>query len=116
MREHHTAHHTQNSIGMFLTGAVAALLAGGFFLFGSKNAKRNRQNVEWWVEDAKDEVLSNVKKIKNLTRSKFEETIDKVIDKYADFKDATKEKVDGLREELRSRWDEVEKEVNENKT
>lgn len=97
--------------GAFLSGAVVATLIGGYLLFGSKNAKRNREKVENWMEDAKDEVASKLKKVKRLTREKYDEIVDTVSDQYAKLKEVGKEKADSLREELKRRWDEVEEEA-----
>ncbi len=103
--------HKIQGVGAFFAGAVAATAALGYVFFVSKNGKRNRKKVEWWIEDAKDEVMTRATKIKNLTEDKFYDTIDTVMEKYARMKYATKDKIDEIREELRDHWEEIENDI-----
>jgi gas vesicle protein len=103
----------KGKLGAFLSGVVMATAIGGYMLFGSKKSRRNRQKVEDWMEDAKAEVVTRLKKIKKLSRDKYDEIIDTVSDKYAELKEVGKEKADTLRDELKSRWDEVKREAEE---
>ena len=100
-------HNKKSNLGAFLSGVFAAAAVGGYMLFGSKNAKKNRQKVEDWVEDAKADVASRLKSIKRLTREKYNEVVDTVSEKYSKTKEVGKEKSDKLRDELKSRWDEI---------
>lgn len=104
-------HNKKMEMGAFLSGAFVATAIGGYFLFGSKNAKKNRQKVEDEIEDAKVEVMNKLRKIKRLSRDKYYEIVDGVSDKYSKMKDFGKEKADSLRNELKGRWDEIEKEA-----
>lgn len=105
--------HNKSNAGAFLSGIFVATAIGGYFLFGSKNAKKNRQKVEDYVEDAKIDVMTKLKKIKKLSKEKYDEVVDAVSDKYSEMKEVGKEKADELRDELKSRWDEIEKEARE---
>jgi gas vesicle protein len=100
-------------LGMFITGAMTALAVGSALLFRGDKSRTRRQKVAWWMEDAEDEVLRKVKKVKNLTRDKFDEIVDKVVDKYEDIKGVAKDKIDELKDEIKSRWDEVEEDMDE---
>lgn len=99
------------SIGSFLSGALVAVALAGYFFFGSKNAKKNKQKVEGWVTKARAEVLEKVKRVKKISRDKYEEIVDAISDKYAKIKEVGQEKADDLKQELKDRWTEVEKEV-----
>ncbi len=101
------------SLGSFISGALAATAVAGFMLFTSKNAKKNREAVEEWVEDAKTDVLKGLKKVKRLSREKYDDIVDTVSDKYSQMKNVGSEKADDLREELKSRWEEVMREAEE---
>ena len=105
--------HKTGLVGAFLAGAAATAAVGGYLFFGSKQSSRNRKKVDGWIEDAKDEVLKNAKKIKHITREKFDETVDTVTEKYGKLKDVAKEKIDDVREELSDLWEEVKEEVAE---
>jgi hypothetical protein len=110
MREHHTTKGIAG-IGGFLAGAMTVAAIGGYFLFGSRKARRNRQKLEGWIEDAKEEVISKAKRVKGLTQEKFDDVVDTVLDKYARLKHATHEKIEDLREDLSDRWEEIKEEV-----
>jgi len=100
----------KNEIGAFISGALVATAIAGYALFVSKDAKDNRDRVEDWVDDAKAEALSKIKKVKRLSRRKYDEIIDTVSDKYSKIKEVGQNKADEFCEELKSRWDEIEKE------
>jgi gas vesicle protein len=106
-------HNKKGNMGAFLSGVFVATAVGGYLLFGSKNAKKNRQKVEDWVEDAKADVVSRLKKIKRLSRDKYYEIVDDVSGKNSKMKDVGKEKADELRDELKRRWEEIEEEARE---
>ena len=107
-------HHNKNrAVGAFISGIFVATVIGGYFLFGSKNARKNRQKVEDDVEDAKAELIARLKKILRLSRNTYYEIVDDVSDKYSKMKKAGAEKVDELREELKSKWVEIEEKAKE---
>jgi gas vesicle protein len=101
------------NVGAFLSGVVVATAIGGYLLFGSKKAKKNRRVVEDWMEDAKADVVAKLKKVKRLSRDKYEEIVDVISDKYSEMKEVGKIKADELRDDLKSRWEEIEEEVRE---
>jgi len=96
-----------------LSGIAVAAAIGGYFLFGSKNARKNRQKVEDGIEDAKADVMNKLKKIKRLSRDKYYEIVDEVMNKYSKLKKIGTEKAEELRDELKERWEEIEKEAEE---
>lgn len=104
-REHKT------NFGSFLTGMAAAAAVIGYFLFGSKNARRNRDTVEQWVEDATDEVLAKVRRAKKMSREKYNEIVDTVVDKYESLKEVGTDKANELRSELKRRMKEADEET-----
>jgi len=99
--------------GAFLAGVAAAAVAGGYYLFGAKNAKQNRQKVEAWSVKAKGEVLEKIEKAKNITKEEYEKIVDKVSDKYSKAKDVGEKKAEGLRKELKRHWKDIKKEAEE---
>ena len=57
-------------IGIGITAAAAAA-AGAYFLYGSKNAKKNRQKVKSWGLRAKAEALEAIEKAENMTKEEY---------------------------------------------
>ncbi len=101
----------KSSFGAFMSGAVVALALASYFLFGSNQAKRNRDAVESWSENMRRDVLDKVRRIKKLSKDEYYKIVDSISEKYQKIKDSGKEEVDDLRKELHDRWDEIEKEV-----
>ncbi len=99
--------------GAFLSGLFVATMIGGYFLFASKNARKNRQKVEDDLSDIKADLIARLKKIQRLTRNTYYEIVDDVSDKYSKMKKAGVEKVDEMREELKGKWEEIEEKAKE---
>lgn len=97
--------------GAFLAGVALATIAGGYFLFGSKNAKRNREKVEAWTLQAKSEVLDSLRKMKDISKDKYYEVVDMVSEKYASLKEVGKEKAEKFKNELRDHWQNIEEDA-----
>lgn len=106
-------HNKKSNAGAFLSGVIVATAVGGYFLFGSKNAKKNRRKVEDYIEEAKTDVMVKLKKVKRLSKNKYYEIVDEVSDKYAKVKEVGEEKADEFRDKLKSKWKEIEKEARE---
>lgn len=97
--------------GALVVGVAAAAIAGGYYLFGAKNAKQNRKKIEAWAVKAKGEVLEKLEKAKELSQDEYDKIVDAVSDKYSKLKDIGEEKANGLRKELKSHWKDIKKEV-----
>ena len=94
----------------FLMGVITAMAVGGYFLFISKKAKRNRKKIDWWIEDISDEIFNKIKTVKNLTEEKFDEVADSVMEKYSLLKDIKDEKIKKIKKEARKKWEEAQEE------
>ncbi|MFZ2523230.1 MAG: hypothetical protein WAW92_02475, partial [Minisyncoccia bacterium] len=93
-------HNKKSEAKAFLSGVFVATAIGGYLLFGSKNAKKNRQTVQDTVENAKAEVMAKLKKMKKLSRDQYDKIVDDVSDKYSSMKEFGVEKANELRTEL----------------
>lgn len=99
--------------GAFLAGIATAAIAGGYYLFGAKDAKQNRLKVEAWSVKAKGEVLGKLEKAKNVSKEEYEKIVDSVSDKYAKTKEVGEKKAENLKKELKKHWKDIKKEVEE---
>ncbi len=90
-------------IGIGITAAAAAA-AGAYFLYGSKNAKKNRQKVKSWGLRAKAEALEAIEKAENMTKEEYEAMIDKIGSAYSVIKDASKADIADFKKEMKSYW------------
>jgi hypothetical protein len=62
-------HHRNSGFGSFLSGALAAGAVAAYFLFGSRNARRNREKIDEWMQGKKDEVKDKVDDVKTRWRN-----------------------------------------------
>jgi flagellar basal body-associated protein FliL len=59
------------SIGVGVTAALLSA-AGAYFLYGSKDAAKNRKTVKSWMLKAKAEVLEGIEKAQDLSKEDYE--------------------------------------------
>lgn len=93
-------------------GLVAiAATAGTYFLYGSKDAAKNRKKVKGWALKAKGEVLEGIEKLKSIDESTYNTLVDKVSEKYKKIKTVDLSDVEGLKRELKGHWKNLKNEV-----
>lgn len=95
-------------IGVGLTTAAVAA-AGVYFLYGSKNASKNRKAVKSWMLKAKAEVLEKLETAKQMSQEEYEAIINTVASTYAELKDASKVDIKAFKEEMKNHWKAIEK-------
>jgi len=97
-------------IGAGITAAAVAA-AGAYFLYGSKDAKKNRKKVAGWAEDAKKEVLKGLEKAKNMTEAEYKELIEKAAKAQAEIKKISKTDLADFQKEMKAGWKVIAKNV-----
>ena len=95
-------------VGVGLTAAAVAA-AGAYFLYGSKNAAKNRKAVKSWMLKAKAEVLEKLEDAKEMTKEEYEELITAVSGAYAGLKTASKADLKEFKTEMLDHWKSIEK-------
>lgn len=91
-------------IGVGLTTAAVAAV-GAYFLYGSKDAAKNRKQVKSWALKAKGEVLEVMEKAKKMTEDEFAEVVDGVLSTYAKAQKLSKREIAEFKEEMGENWD-----------
>lgn len=97
-------------IGVGLTAAAVAA-AGAYFLYGSKNAAKNRKAVKSWALKAKAEVLEKLEDAQNMTQEEYLALIDSVAATYQGVKSASKTDLATFKKEMKDHWTGIVKEV-----
>ena len=98
-----------NSKNVSVGGAVgfaaglAALAAGGYFIFGPQGAK-NRKAIKGWTLKAKGEVLEKIEKLKEVTPEVYNKVIDDVTAKYAKVKGVDTSEIESIVQDARKYW------------
>jgi hypothetical protein len=94
---------TKVSIGASLTAAAVAA-AGAYFLYGSKNASKNRKKVASWVEDAKAEVMKGLKKAKSMSEAEYHELVEKVAKAHSEIAKLSKSDISQFKKDMAAGW------------
>lgn len=95
-------------IGVGLTAAAVAA-AGAYFLYGSKDADKNRKAVKSWALKAKADVLEKLEDAKKMTREEYEEVVAGAMSAYSGVKSASKKEVKDFKSEMMDYWELIEK-------
>ena len=90
-------------------GAAAVAAAGAFFLYGSKNAAKNRKTVKSWALKAKAEVLEKLEDAQEMTEKEYNDLIKSVSGAYAGAKNASKKDILEFSKEMKDHWKQIEK-------
>jgi hypothetical protein len=93
-------------IGVGLTTAVVAA-AGAYFLYGSKDADKNRAKVKSWVLKAKGEVLEALEKAERMTEDEFKQLVDTVAAGYDKAQTLSKKEIKDFKKEMLDNWQEL---------
>lgn len=95
-------------VGVGLTAAAVAA-AGAYFLYGSKNAPKNRKMVKSWALKAKAEVLERLEKAQNMTEAEYNALIDSVAGVYGKMRGVTKSELAAFKKEMKGHWSRIKK-------
>lgn len=101
--------------GLGLVALAAATAAGAYFLYGSKNASKNRKKIKGWTLKAKGEVLEKMEAMKNIDEANYKRIVDTVATKYKKLKTVSTKEAESLAKELKAQWKEIHKEVSPKK-
>lgn len=96
------------SVGVGLTAAAAAAV-GAYFLYGSKNAAKNRKAVKSWALKAKADVLEKLEEAQEMTQEEYKELVGNIANTYSTVKNASKAEVKAFKDEMLDNWKAIEK-------
>lgn len=99
---------TNGGGGLIGLAALAAVAAGGYFLYGKDGAK-NRKKVKGWMLKAKGEVLEKVEKLKEVSEPEYRKVVDAVAAKYSAVKSIDPVEVQQMAKELHGHWKNIKK-------
>ncbi len=91
--------------------ALAASVAGTFYLYGSKNAVKHRKQVKGWMLKAKGEIMEQIENLPEVTEDIYMATVKKVMGRYKKFKNIEASEIKDLGDELGSHWEIIKKKL-----
>lgn len=86
-----------------IAGVTAAAI-GGYYLYGHKDAPKNRAKVCGWMLKAKGEVVEEFEKGKKVTESAYMNAVDTVARKYNELKNVDIDELEAFVMEMRDHW------------
>ncbi len=92
------------AVGAIIGAGVLAAAAGVYFLYGSKDATKNRKVIKGWVLRAKGEVIDALENVREVNEEKYHAAIDKVMKKYAQMKSIDPKEVEALGKDMKRHW------------
>jgi hypothetical protein len=95
-------------IGVGLTTAAVAAV-GAYFLYGSKDAPKNRKKVKSWALKAKGEVLEVLEKAEKITEGEFNELVAGVAKTYGTVQKLSKKEMAEFKKEMADNWQDLVK-------
>lgn len=95
-------------LGVGLTAAAVAA-AGTYFLYGSKNAPKNRKKMKSWMLKAKAEVLEALEKAEHITEKEYNALIDVIGGAYGSVQNATTGEIRDFKREMKDHWGKIER-------
>lgn len=91
-------------------GATAVAAAAAYFLTGERGEK-NRKKIKAWAEEAKNELVKELKGLKQVSKDSYAEMVDEVVGRYKATKGATPRELSALKKELKAHWRNITKHV-----
>ncbi|HEY0908152.1 MAG TPA: hypothetical protein VGE35_02270 [Candidatus Paceibacterota bacterium] len=91
------------SVVVGLAGLTAAAV-GAYYLYGHKNAEKNRSKVKSWMLKAKGEVLEQLENVQDVTETAYLSAVDTVAKKYNELKNIDQEELGAFIEEMKGHW------------
>lgn len=101
-----------NLIAAVSLGALAALSAGAYFLYGTKEGAKKRVKIKGWVLKAKGEVLEKLETLKDVNEDTYNNIIGTVMKKYEGLKNVDPNEVSLLVSDLKKHWKNIKKHIN----
>lgn len=95
-------------LGMGLTAAAVAA-AGAYFLYGAKEAPKNRKKVKGWMLKAKGEVLEALEKANKISEAEYKALVDTATAAYGAAKRASAGDIKDFKHEMLEHWSNLQK-------
>ncbi len=97
---------TGATVGMSLgvAAAAATAAAGAYWLYGTKDAARNRKQVQSWMLKARADVLDGIEKLSEVDKQSYLALVDEVLKRYNGATGATGAEMARIGRELKDAW------------
>lgn len=94
-------------------GALAALSAGAYFLYGTKEGAKKRVKIKGWMLKAKGEVLEKIENLKEVNEETYNAVLATVMKKYEGLKNVDQGEVASLVTDLKKHWKNIKRHLDD---
>lgn len=101
--------------GAGITAAIAAAAAGAYFLYGTKEGKKQRKKLESWGMKMKKETVAQMKKLKKVNEKEYHKVVDTVTKRFKNLKDVDPQELAQMARELKAYWKNIKREFQSDK-
>jgi hypothetical protein len=98
------------AVVLSLAGLTAAAV-GAYYLYGSKDATKNRAKVKGWMLKAKGEVLEKLEDAQEVTESAYMSAVDGIAKKYNSLKTIEPSELEAFITDMKGHWAGISKKV-----
>ncbi len=102
---------SQSHAGAIVAGiaGLTAAAVGAYYLYGSKNAPKNRAQVKGWMLKAKGEVLEKLEGVQDISESVYATAVDAVAKKYQSLKNVDAQELESFITNMKAHWSGIKK-------
>ena len=97
--------------GVLAGAGIASLVAGVYFLYGSKCAPKNRKKIRGWTLKAKGEVLEKLESVADVSEEMYHSVVREIADKYKKLKHIDVSEIEEFASELLTYWSKIKKDI-----
>lgn len=97
----------------FGLGMLAALSAGAYYLYGTKEGSKKLVKIRGWVLKAKGEVMEKMENMKEVNEEKYNTLVENVMKKYKGVKSIDPKEVEALVSDLKKHWKNIKRHLNQ---
>ncbi len=100
------------AIGAGLT-ALAATVAGAYYLYGTETGKKKRKVMQSWMLKMKADVMDEIEHLKDLNEDLYYAAVEKIADKYKKVQNIDPAEVMLLAKRMQQHWKDIKKDLND---
>lgn len=97
-------------------GVALAAAAGAYFLYGTKEGRKQKKKIQGWAVKAKGEVLEKLEGMKDVNEATYKQVVASVLSKYKKLKKDHSKEIDAVSKELVGHWKNLKKTLKNLKT
>ena len=92
-------------------GMLAALSAGAYYLYGTKEGAKRRLKIRGWMLKAKGEIMEKMESLKEVNEKNYNALVETVMKKYQGVKNIDPAEVKATVSDLKKHWKNIKRHI-----